>query len=482
MIYDVIIVGGGVIGCAIARELSKYKLRTVLLEKNNDVCNETSAANSAIVHSGYDPLPNSLKAKMNVLGNSMYPQMCKELDVPFIQNGSLTIATTDDEMNTLLSLQKRANENKVETKILSSEEVLKLEPQLNKDIKGALFAPTCGIVNPFELTVALMENAMDNGGELLLNHEVNNIKINENSVSVFCKNDKELECKVLINAAGLFADDINAFVDKDSFTITPRKGQYFVLDHFDLNFVKHTLFMVPSDKGKGVLVTPTTSGNYLIGPSSDFVDDKQDLSTTKDILDSVRSQASRIIENIPYANLIRQYSGLRAVSSTGDFIIEHSKVSKNLINVAGIQSPGLASCPAIALKVVELLKECMPLNANEEFNPIRRKVYRLKEMSLEDKNKLISENPQFGHIVCRCEKISEGEIVDCIHRNCGATTVKGVKKRCRPGFGKCQGAMCEASVIKILARELKKDESEILYSENDSNILKYETKVGDCHD
>ena len=482
MIYDVIIVGGGVIGCAIARELSKYKLRTVLLEKNNDVCNETSAANSAIVHSGYDPLPNSLKAQMNVLGNSMYPQMCKELDVPFIQNGSLTIATTDDEMNTLLSLQKRANENKVETKILSSEEVLKLEPQLNKDIKGALFAPTCGIVNPFELTVALMENAMDNGVELLLNHEVNNIKINENSVSVFCKNDKELECKVLINAAGLFADDINAFVDKDSFTITPRKGQYFVLDHFDLNFVKHTLFMVPSDKGKGVLVTPTTSGNYLIGPSSDFVDDKQDLSTTKDILDSVRSQASRIIENIPYANLIRQYSGLRAVSSTGDFIIEHSKVSKNLINVAGIQSPGLASCPAIALKVVELLKECMPLNANEEFNPIRRKVYRLKEMSLEDKNKLISENPQFGHIVCRCEKISEGEIVDCIHRNCGATTVKGVKKRCRPGFGKCQGAMCEASVIKILARELKKDESEILYSENDSNILKCETKVGDCHD
>lgn len=482
MIYDVIIVGGGVIGCAIARELSKYKLRTVLLEKNNDVCNETSAANSAIVHSGYDPLPNSLKAQMNVLGNSMYPQMCKELDVPFIQNGSLTIATTDDEMNTLLSLQKRANENKVETKILSSEEVLKLEPQLNKDIKGALFAPTCGIVNPFELTVALMENAMDNGVELLLNHEVNNIKINENSVSVFCKNDKELECKVLINAAGLFADDINAFVDKDSFTITPRKGQYFVLDHFDLNFVKHTLFMVPSDKGKGVLVTPTTSGNYLIGPSSDFVDDKQDLSTTKDILDSVRSQASRIIENIPYANLIRQYSGLRAVSSTGDFIIEHSKVSKNLINVAGIQSPGLASCPAIALKVVELLKECMPLNENEGFNPIRRKVYRLKEMSLEDKNKLISENPQFGHIVCRCEKISEGEIVDCIHRNCGATTVKGVKKRCRPGFGKCQGAMCEASVIKILARELKKDESEILYSENDSNILKYETKVGDCHD
>ena len=482
MIYDVIIVGGGVIGCAIARELSKYKLRTVLLEKNNDVCNETSAANSAIVHSGYDPLPNSLKAQMNVLGNSMYPQMCKELDVPFIQNGSLTIATTDDEMNTLLSLQKRANENKVETKILSSEEVLKLEPQLNKDIKGALFAPTCGIVNPFELTVALMENAMDNGVELLLNHEVNNIKINKNSVSVFCKNNKELECKVLINAAGLFADDINAFVDKDSFTITPRKGQYFVLDHFDLNFVKHTLFMVPSDKGKGVLVTPTTSGNYLIGPSSDFVDDKQDLSTTKDILDSVRSQASRIIENIPYANLIRQYSGLRAVSSTGDFIIEHSKVSKNLINVAGIQSPGLASCPAIALKVVELLKECMPLNVNEEFNPIRRKVYRLKEMSLEDKNKLISENPQFGHIVCRCEKISEGEIVDCIHRNCGATTVKGVKKRCRPGFGKCQGAMCEASVIKILARELKKDESEILYSENGSNILKYETKVGDCHD
>ena len=482
MIYDVIIVGGGVIGCAIARELSKYKLRTVLLEKNNDVCNETSAANSAIVHSGYDPLPNSLKAQMNVLGNSMYPQMCKELDVPFIQNGSLTIATTDDEMNTLLSLQKRANENKVETKIFSSEEVLKLEPQLNKDIKGALFAPTCGIVNPFELTVALMENAMDNGVELLLNHEVNNIKINENSVSVYCKNDKELECKVLINAAGLFADDINAFVDKDSFTITPRKGQYFVLDHFDLNFVKHTLFMVPSDKGKGVLVTPTTSGNYLIGPSSDFVDDKQDLSTTKDILDSVRSQASRIIENIPYANLIRQYSGLRAVSSTGDFIIEHSKVSKNLINVAGIQSPGLASCPAIALKVVELLNECTPLNANDEFNPIRRKVYRLKEMSLEDKNKLISENPQFGHIVCRCEKISEGEIVDCIHRNCGATTVKGVKKRCRPGFGKCQGAMCEASVIKILARELKKDESEILYSENDSNILKYETKVGDCHD
>lgn len=483
--YDVLIVGAGVIGCAIARNLAKYNLKTIVVEKNNDVCEATSCANSAIVHSGYDPEPGTLKAKMNVLGNSLYPQMVKELDVPFRQDGSLTIAADEAEMDKLRELALRSKENGVPCEIIDAQKLHEMEPNLNPELVGALFAPTCGIVNPFELTVALMENAMDNGVELKLNAKVINVENVDDIIKVTLANGEVIETKVLINAAGVNSDEINNMVDKEpKFKVQARKGEYYVLDHFDDSFVKRTIFMLPSEKGKGVLVSPTTSGNYIIGPSSELVDDKEDVSTHKDVLDYVKLQASKIIAKMPYNQLIREYCGLRAVSDInhGDFIIEHSPVNKNVINVAGIQSPGLASAPAIALRVTELVGECLELVENPNFNPIRRPVVRFKYLSAEDKNKVIKENPLFGHIVCRCEKISEAEIIDCINRNCGATTVKGVKKRCRPGFGKCQGAMCEPQVIAILARELHRSKDSIVYSSLGTEVMKYETKVGDKND
>ncbi len=483
--YDVLIVGGGVVGCAIARNLSKYKLKIVVVEKENDVCEGTSCANSAIVHSGYDPEPGTLKAKLNVLGNSLYPQLCKELDVPFRQDGSLTIACDDEEMKKLDALALRSKENGVPCEIIDAKRLQEMEPNLNKSIKGALFAPTCGIVNPFELTVALMENAMDNGAELKLNSKVIAIDASQDVIKVTLENGEVIETKVLINSAGVYSDEINKMINPNpEYEVNPRKGEYFVLDHFDNNFLKHTIFMLPSDKGKGVLVSPTTSDNFIIGPSSDFVNDKDDVSTNKDILDYVRVQASRIIEKMPYNHLIREFSGLRAVSNInhGDFIIEQSSVSKNIINCAGIQSPGLASTPAIALKVTELVGSVLELVENPNFNPTRRPVVRFKYLTAEEKNKVIKENPLYGHIVCRCEKISEAEIIDCINRNCGATTVKGVKKRCRPGFGRCQGAMCEPQVIAIIARELGLKRENINYGAKDTIVCKYETKVGDLHD
>lgn len=479
--HDIVIIGGGAIGCSIARELSKYNVDIVVVEKDNDVCSGTSSANSAIVHSGYDPLPCSEKARLNVLGNSMFPKLCADLDVHLEMIGSLTVATNQEEMETLKSLAQRAKENNVPTEIIGQEKLQELEPNLNKSLLGALLAPTCGIVNPFEYTVALMENAMDNGAQLKLNWEVANIEFKDNKYIITNVDGDVLEAKVVINAAGVYSDKISSLVEKDIFSVKARKGQYFVLDSFAKGFVNHTIFMCPSEKGKGVLISPTTSGNYIIGPSSEWTDDKEDVSTSKDVLDFVKDQAKRIMENVPYQYMVRQYSGLRAVASTGDFLIKPLDNHKTFINVAGIQSPGLASSPAIALDVLSYVKEVLPLEEKANFNPKRRPVIRMKNMSLEEKQAYVKEYPEFGHMICRCEKISEGEIVDCIRRNAGATTVKGVKKRCRPGFGKCQGTFCETQVVNILARELARKKDTICYDAKDSIILKYETKVGDSN-
>lgn len=477
--YDILIIGGGVIGCFIARELAKYQAKIILLEKNNDVCSETSNANSAIIHSGYDPLPNTLKARLNVLSNPLFDQVCKDLDVSFIRNGSLTIALNEEEVETLYELKERAKVNGVEVEILDKEEVLKREPNLSDKVLKALYAPTCAIINPFELTIGLMENAMDNGVELALNSKVVAIAYKDNYFTVTCKNNKTYQTKTIINAAGVYADEVAALINDTSFKIKARKGSYFVLDHFDNNFVKHTLFRVPTSKGKGVVITPTTHYNYLIGPSSDFIDAKDDTSTEKEVLDAVKERANSIIEKIPYNQVIRTFSGLRAVSNTDDFIIDYSIVNKQFINVAGIQSPGLAASCGIANMVRDLVLKLHPYEMNPKFNPKRRKMIKLSRMSLEERNNLIKENPTFGRIVCRCEKVSEGEIIDCIRRNAGANSVKGVKKRVRPGFGKCQGTFCQPHVVKILARELNIKEHEVVYDNLGSYLIKYQTKLGE---
>ena len=472
--YDVIIIGAGVIGASVARELAKYKAKVLVLDKENDVGNVTSMANSAIVHSGYDPKPGTNKAKYNVEGNEMFDLLSKELDVEFKRIGSLTCATSEEEMEVINSYVSRAKENGVEIKILDREETRRIEPYVSDDVVGSLYAPSAGIVNPFELCVALCENAMDNGVELLLNEEVVNIeKLTEKYVVKTKKH--EYESKIVVNAAGLQSDVISKLVGIDHFDIRPRKGEYFVLDHFEKPFVSHVIFPVPTEKGKGILLTPTTHGNYLVGPSSEFVDDKEDFSTDKPTLDNVRRNASKLVKDIPFNYIIRQFSGLRASGSTHDFVIEEVD---GFVNLGGIESPGLASSPAIAKESVRLINNVLKLEANESFNPFRRKVVRLSKMSQEERNELIRNNPTFGHIICRCEGISEGEVIDCIRRNAGARTIKGVKKRCRPGFGKCQGGFCEPLVVEILARELNLNPLNVRYDSIDSYILQSGKKEG----
>ena len=464
--YDVLIIGAGVIGASIARELSKYNLKVIVIEKENDVCEGTSCANSAIIHSGYDPEPGSLKAKLNVLGNQMYDKICEDLSVSFIRNGSITVANNENELEIIDSLIERANLNGVPVQKLNKAELKEIEPNISDTVLGGLLAPTAGIINPFELNVALMENAMDNGVELKLKEKVINIELVNNIFKVYTENDC-YETKFVINAAGVYTDEINQMVNEQYFTIKARKGDYFILDHFDDNFIKHTLFNVPTDKGKGVLVAPTTHFNYLVGPSSEFVEDKESTRCDFDTLNNIKNQAKNLVDYIDYSKQIRQFSGLRSVSSTKDFLIDQP--IKGFVNVAGIQSPGLSAAPAIALMVCDFIEN---KELKENFISIRRPFVKMNNMTISERNDLIKQNPAFGKLICRCEKISEGEIVDAIHRNCGATTVKGVKKRVRAVFGKCQGGFCEVEVMKILARELNCDLSDIEYSRRGSFVVK----------
>ena len=472
--YDVIIVGAGVIGASIARELAKYKLNILVLEKNSDVGDETSSANSAIVHSGYDPHPGTLKAELNVLGNEMFDKLCKELDVEFQRIGSLTVATNLEEADYLTKLYQNALLNGVDVEMVCCGKLHEMEPFITKKAIKALYAKTAGIINPFELVVALMENAMDNGVKLHLDEEVISIDNLDDLYLVKTKKD-EYKTKVVVNCAGLNSDVINNFVSENKEVIKPRKGEYYVLDHFPGEYVKHTLFSVPSSKGKGVLVSPTTHGNYLIGPSSEFVGAKDDKTTDSFTLKEVLKEAYRLVDEIPMQHVIRQFSGLRAYHDSNDFVINSPKFG--FINMLGIQSPGLASSPAIALKASEMVCDCFKnLEKNQDFNPIRRPLYRINKLSIEDRQTLISKDPRFGQMVCRCEKVSLGEVVDCIHRNCGARSVKGVKKRVRPGFGKCQGGFCEPLIMKILADELGKNQLDINYSNPNSYILLKDSK------
>lgn len=478
-IYDVIIIGAGVIGASIARALSKYNINIRVLEKENDVGNMASCANSAIIHSGYDPVPGSLKAKLNVLGNQMFDKLQEDLDFEFRRIGSLTIASNDSEMESLKELASRAYENKVEVKILSKEEVKAIEPNINDSVVGALLAPTCGIINPFEYVVALMENAMDNGVELGLNEEVLSIK-EEDSLYAITTNINKYLTKKVINASGINSAKVSEMINDKYFDIVGVRGEYFVLDHFSKNFVNHVLFNLPSKLGKGVLVSPTTHYNYIVGPSSEKVDDVFSVKTNKEVLDKVKLLAKSLVPNIPYNQVIRQFSGMRAkgfIDNHDDFIIE--EVKDGFINVCGIQSPGFASSPAIALYVESLLKLDSSL-IKSDYNPKRRPLIRFNELPIDVQNEKILENPEFGEVVCRCEQVTKAEIRDVIRRNCGATTIKGVKKRVRPGFGKCQGGFCESIVLKILAEELGKNYTDIDKSKKGSYILLNETK-GDNH-
>ncbi|GEA29526.1 FAD/NAD(P)-binding oxidoreductase [Clostridium beijerinckii] len=474
--YDVAIIGSGVIGNSIFRELTKYNLKVVVLEKEKDVSMGTSKANSAIVHAGYDPKEGTLMAKYNVAGNEMFEDLCKELSVPFKRNGSLIIAFNDEDMKTVQALYENGTKIGVkDLQILSKEQVLEKEPNLNQEIFGALYAPTGGIVGPFEYTIALAENAVANGGEIKLEKEVVAIEKND-TFKITTKDGEIIESKFVINAAGLYADKIHNLVCKESFKIVPRSGEYFVMDKTQGNVVSHTIFQCPSKLGKGVLVTPTVHGNLLVGPDARDIEDKGDVGTLAEGLNEVRDASMRTTNKVNFREIIRSFAGLRANPDTGDFIVEENDEVKGFVDVAGMKSPGLSSAPAIALDVVEILKEAgCKLDKKSDFKAKREQIH-FMELSAKEKAELIKKNPQYGRMVCRCESITEGEIVDAIKRSIGIPSLDSIKRRCRPGMGRCQGGFCGPRVQEIIARECNVPLEDVVQEKSDSYILLGKTK------
>lgn len=474
---DVLIIGGGIIGSLIAYNCSKYHCNVLLLEKENDIANKTSMANSAIIHAGYDPQEYSLKAEMNVRGARKYPSLCRELKVDFNQIGSLVVACNEKQVQTLQKLHKQASKRGIQTKLLNRDETRALEKNISDDVIQSLYCRQTGIVTPWKVAIAAMETAMMNQCKCELNQEVLEIEVEKNGFLVKTQ-DREYRAKMVINCAGVYADKINEMVThQKDFTITPRKGEYFVLSKNASDFVHHVIYPTPDENGKGVLVVPTVHGNILLGPNANELKDKEDTATTADGLQFVRDNIQKIVKNVPYQEIIHSFSGLRPTCDRHDFIIEESRV-KNFINVAGIESPGLASAPAIAEKVVEefvLKRFDFP---KRMFFAHRVKNVVINECTDEEKKRYIAHNPKYGKIICRCETVSEGEIVDCIRRKCGARSVMAVKKRVRPGMGKCQGGFCEPLVIKILARELNISPTEVDFNGKDSPILIAPSKGG----
>lgn len=466
---DVLIIGSGIVGSLIAYELSKYQLSVIVVDKENDIANESTMANSAIIHAGFDPIPGTLKAKLNGQGKLMYESLCNSLKVGYKKIGSLTVATNDEEVKKLELLESRAKENGVAVELISGDKVRELEPHLAKSIIRGLVCDDTAIIYPWEVAIAAMEVAIKNGVELKLNTEVIGIEKLDECYQVQT-NQGMIEAKMVINAAGVFGFEVGRMINPDfDFNIKARRGTYFVLDK-DFNAVSRVIYPTPTERGKGVLIVPTTHGNTLLGPDSEFVDDKGNVSTTVEAYDYIKDQLSHLLPEFPATNVMRSFTGLRASGSSGDFYIQPDEHYETFIHVIGIESPGLSAAPAIAKYVLDFIRPHVEL-AEKEWDSSREPYVNLKALSREEKNALIKKDPAYGRMICRCEQITEGEIIDSIRRHAGATTVKGVKKRCRPGMGKCQGSFCEPYVLQILARELNKKVDEVNYDELGTNVL-----------
>ena len=451
---DVIIIGAGVSGCAIARELSRYQLDICVLERESDICEGTSKANSGIVHGGFDAKPGTLKAKLNVLGNSMMDEMSKKLDFEFKRNGSMVVCQNEMGIPALEKLLEQGKENGVKgMKILKREQALELEPNLADGVYAVLYIPSGGIVCPFGMNIAYAENAAQNGVEFKLGTEVQLIERVGQDYRIQT-NQGVFDTKYVINAAGVYADVFHNMVSEQNLHIMPRRGDYCLLDKTAGDLVRHTVFQLPNEKGKGVLVTPTIHGNLLLGPTAIDIDDKEATATTAKGLQEVLEKCTKSVKNIPFKQVITSFAGLRAHEEHGEFIIGEVEDAKGFIDVAGIESPGLTSAPAIGIYVRDILAEKMELKEKEIFVEERKGIVRFLDLPKEEQNRLLQKNQAYGQIVCRCEQITEGEILDAIHRPLGATTLDGVKRRTRAGMGRCQAGFCTPKVMEILAREL----------------------------
>ena len=503
---DILIIGGGVIGCAIARELSRYELDVLLVDKCEDVCCGTSKANSAIVHAGYDALPGSLKAKLNVRGSEMMEELCRDLDVPYKRCGSLVVCTDKEAMSGLNELYERGIKNGVRyLEIIDGKKAHEMEPNLSDEVCGALHAPTAAIICPFNLTYALAENAAANGASFMFDTEVTGIRrcLNSetsaplpsgkscgeanaiepenpgNSRQFTVKTSSgDITCDYIVNAAGVYADVIHNMVSSRKLHITPRRGDYMLCDHTVGGYVGRVIFQLPTKMGKGCLVTPTVHGNLLIGPTALDVDDREGVNTTAESLNSLAGKAAMSVKNPPMRSVITSFAGLRAHEDGDEFVIGWDEEAEGFMDAAGIESPGLSSAPAIGEMVAKMVADKAKATKKADFIGTRAGILNPTNLSIVERNKLIAARPEYGRIICRCESITEGEIIDAIRRPVGAKSIDGVKRRTRAGMGRCQGGFCSPKVMEIISRELNIPLDEVTKSGGKSRIAVGRTKGG----
>lgn len=462
MTYDTAVIGAGVIGCAIARELTRFTDKVAVIDANTDVCEGTSKANSAIVHAGYDAVYGTKKAKMNIRGNQMMDRIAEELDVPFQRIGSLVTICDPSSVDILTSLMERGRKNGVpDLAILQDRELHQTEKNLADSVTAALYAPTAGIICPFTLTFAYAENASENGADFLLGSAVRTVCRKEDIFLLTLESGRTIQAKTVVNAAGVFSDVIHNQLSKNKIHITPRRGEYLLMDKADGSFVSHVIFQAPGPMGKGILVTPTVHGNLLAGPTAEDIADKQDTRTTAKKLAEIIEKSARSVRPLPLSDVITSFAGLRAHEDSDDFILGACSDAPGLYDAAGIESPGLSSAPAIGEEIADQIRCDLKLTERADFHPKRTGIPHLSLLPEDVRADRIRKNPLYGKMVCRCEKISEGEIVDAIRRSPGATTLDGVKRRVRAGMGRCQGGFCSPKVMEILSRELSIPETQI---------------------
>ena len=461
--FDILIAGAGVTGGMIARELSRYQLTVCLLDKANDVATGATKANSGIVHGGYDPEPGTLKAQLNASGVELLFEAAKQLNVPHKRNGSMVCAFAQEENHIIDRLYERGQINGIPgLEILTGDQARELEPELSDKVTKALLVTNSGIVCPYELTIAAVGNAMDNGVELKRNFAISDIaKIGEGIV-VSAADGRKVQGKYLINCAGSFADDLAAMVGDKFYQIIPRAGEYMLLDKAEGVRVSRTIFQTPGKEGKGILVTPTNHGNLLTGPTATEVEHGESTETTGAQLAYVQRMGAKSVPGVNFRQVITSFTGVRASVAGGDFIIKMSDKVDGFVHVAGIDSPGLTCCVSIAKYVLDILKDAgVQLAEKENWNGTREDMHAFAKMSIEEKNEVIKNNPSYGKIICRCETVTEGEIIAAITKNPVALDIDGVKRRTRSGMGRCQGGFCSSYVMKLIAQHTGTDMTDV---------------------
>lgn len=475
--YDVSIIGGGIIGCMIARELAKYNLSICLIEKNEDIGAATTKVNSGIVHGGYADNPSSIKAKFCAKGNSMYSSLNAELNFGFTQNGSFVVGFNEEDQQKIQELFTYGKINGVpDLQIVDGDFVRVKEPHLNQDITIALYCPSAGITSPYEFAIAAAENAVQNGVVLKLNTEVTSIQKMADGF-LLTANQKTLTTKIVINAAGLYADEVARMVGVDDFIIKPRAGQYLLFDKDEGGLVNSTIFQVPNEISKGILVAKTYHGNLLIGPDAVMVAEKNYLDTSSQNINTIITAAKRSLPHFDLRKVITCFAGNRAASDNHDFIIGESKV-RGFINVAGIESPGLTAAPAIACHIVDIVRDSklIKLVPKKDFNPIRKSYKTVACLAEHELNQLIKKDRDYGCIVCRCETVSLGEIRASLNRNIAVSSLDALKRRTRAGMGRCQGGFCTPKIMEVISKELNISKDKITKKGGESFVVIGKTK------